>query len=71
MRMNRPLRLLLMVPAVAASAPLAACTLCYSRTAAEVRSGVLNADFLWNVAALLAPLPVLWLAVMFVRRISP
>jgi hypothetical protein len=48
-----------------------ACTLCHSRISEDVRAAVFGPDLWSNVAALLAPMPVLTIAVLLVRKISP
>jgi hypothetical protein len=50
---------LALVPLMLASAEAAACPLCDSETAARVRSIAFGPDFLWHVAATLAPAPAL------------
>ena len=50
------------------AAPASACTLCHSRLAEEVRAAVFGPDFWANVAAIVAPIPLLLAAVVTVRR---
>jgi hypothetical protein len=56
------------MPLLLAASPAWACTLCYSRTAEEVRSAVFGSDFGSNLAALAAPAPVLVIAAYAARK---
>jgi hypothetical protein len=59
--------------ATAALAPLsaAACTLCHSDLAREVRQQVFGPEFLANALAVFAPLPVLIACIYLAARDSP
>lgn len=46
-----------------APAPAFACTLCHSDLAEQVRAALFGPDLLLNAAAVLAPVPVLLLAI--------
>ena len=60
-------RLALPVTLLAAT-PAAACTLCHSDTAAQVREVLLGPDLLANALAVLAPLPLLGLLIWLLPR---
>lgn len=51
--------------------PAAACTLCHSDLAGQVRAAVFAGDFWSHAGALAAPVPILLAAVLLVRRCSP
>ena len=55
------------VLAALAASPAAACTLCHSRLAGLVRAEVFGADFLGNLAAVAAPMPLLVAIVLAAR----
>ncbi|KQN92698.1 hypothetical protein ASE95_08485 [Sphingomonas sp. Leaf231] len=67
----RPLGCLVALPALLASDPAWACTLCHSRTGEAVRTAIFGADFWINIGALLAPAPALCVAVLAIRRYLP
>ena len=53
------------------AAPAFACTLCHSEVGVEVRAIVFGPDFLSNLAALLAPVPLLVAATYVIRKLLP
>ncbi len=54
-----------------AFALLLACTVCDSDTGQQVRAGIFNNDFVPTLAAVLAPFPLLLLAVAAVHVLAP
>ena len=50
------------------AAPAVACMLCHSTVAEQVRAALFGADFWSNLGAVVAPMPLLAGAVMFVAR---
>ena len=53
-----------------AASPAAACTLCHSTVAEQVRAALFGADFWSNLGAVAAPAPLLIGAVLLVARRS-
>jgi hypothetical protein len=52
-------RLILFVMAMAMAAPALACPICDSATGQQVRSGIVDGHFAFNVVATLLPFPIL------------
>lgn len=63
--------LLVIATAALGVSPALACTLCHSRTAQDVRATIFGPDFWTNVGAISSIVPVLVVAVLAVRRVSP
>ena len=60
------------VPFIGVSAgPAWACTLCHSEIGEEVRAIVFGPDFLSNLAAVLAPVPLLVASTCVIRKLLP
>lgn len=62
------MRALLFFAATFVSAPVFACTLCYSQVAEEVRARLFNADFLPNLAMISLPALILFGVIFYAAR---
>ena len=69
--MGKLLLSLIATPAMLLASPAAACTLCHSRVAEDVRAEVFGAEFLTHLGAVFLPVPLLVAAVIFVRGLVP